>query len=81
MDGQHIAEAIQAWREEAGYSREQVAVFCGRSVATVSRWEKCWELEDGTVVAKAEPRLNDIETMEEKHPGLIKLLFGPAGGE
>jgi DNA-binding transcriptional regulator YiaG len=75
MDGQHTARAIQAWREAAGFTREQVAVFCERSVATVTRWEKTWEMDDGTFASKAEPRIKDIQIMEGKHPGLIEILF------
>ena len=56
---------LRRWRENCGLTREQLAPLIGKSVSTITRWER----------GMAEPRVSDLRTMEERRPGLIEALF------
>ena len=64
------ASAVRRWRAmRPAHSRAELAVACGKSVSTIDRWER------GLV----EPTPSDIRALEALKPGLVALLFGPAG--
>jgi transcriptional regulator with XRE-family HTH domain len=56
---------LRTWREECELTREQLAPLIGKSVSTITRWER----------GVAEPRVSDLRSMEERRPGLIEALF------
>ena len=59
------AKAFRAWRKEAGFSQEQIAVLLGRSLSSIARWE----------LGRFEPPIRDVRLLEQHRPGLVARIF------